>query len=71
MPARDLSRWQSTEEGVWTRKLSDEHTAPDDLDATEGALEAAQELGIEIADVVGSGKDGRVTKADVEAYASE
>jgi pyruvate/2-oxoglutarate dehydrogenase complex dihydrolipoamide acyltransferase (E2) component len=41
-----------------------------DVDATGGAAERAAELGVDIATVTGTGKDGRVTKADVEAAAS-
>jgi pyruvate/2-oxoglutarate dehydrogenase complex dihydrolipoamide acyltransferase (E2) component len=38
-------------------------------DATPAAVEAAEELGVDLADVKGTGEDGRVTKADVEAAA--
>jgi pyruvate/2-oxoglutarate dehydrogenase complex dihydrolipoamide acyltransferase (E2) component len=40
----------------------------DEIDATEGAVELADAEGIDLADVEGTGKDGRVTKGDVEAY---
>ena len=39
------------------------------LDATEAASELADELGIDLADVEGSGEDGRILKGDVERAA--
>lgn len=39
--------------------------------ATAGALAAAVELGIDLATVTGTGKDGRITKADVESVTSD
>jgi 2-oxoglutarate dehydrogenase E2 component (dihydrolipoamide succinyltransferase) len=35
--------------------------------ATQAAIDHAQALGIDIASIKGTGKDGKVTKADVEA----
>jgi pyruvate/2-oxoglutarate dehydrogenase complex dihydrolipoamide acyltransferase (E2) component len=67
MPARDLTRWRQNDSGDWERNLEG---AAADVDATEGALEAAAELGVDINAIEGSGKEGRVTKADVEAAAS-
>lgn len=46
-------------------------TTPDGVDATEAAQKAADEHGVDLSEVDGSGKDGRVLKADVEAAASE
>lgn len=66
MPSRDLSRWRQTPTGEWERNIGVPSTG---VDATEGALEAAADLGIDITTVQGSGKDGRITKADVEAAA--
>lgn len=40
-------------------------------DATEGALAAAEEHGVDLASVTGTGADGRITKADVEAALKE
>ena len=42
--------------------------ADDDVDATDAALDLALGNGIDLSDVQGSGKDGRVTKSDVEDY---
>jgi len=39
---------------------------PNEVDATDAAKELAEELGIDLASVEGTGKDGRVTKEDVE-----
>ena len=42
-----------------------------DADATPAARKLAAEHGISLADVPGTGKDGRITKADVEAKLQE
>lgn len=39
--------------------------------ATAAAIKAAQESGVNLHEVLGSGPDGQVTKADVDAYAEE
>lgn len=41
-----------------------------EVNATEGAVEAADELGVDLASVEGTGKGGKVTKADVESHAA-
>ncbi len=38
-------------------------------DATEGARERAEELGVDLHEVEGTGRDGRITKSDVETHA--
>jgi pyruvate/2-oxoglutarate dehydrogenase complex dihydrolipoamide acyltransferase (E2) component len=38
-----------------------------EVQATQAALDHAQTLGIDISAIMGTGKDGKVTKADVEA----
>jgi len=39
----------------------------DDVDATEAAVKLAEEHGVDLTKIEGSGKDGRITKGDVEA----
>jgi pyruvate/2-oxoglutarate dehydrogenase complex dihydrolipoamide acyltransferase (E2) component len=41
----------------------------EDIETTGAAAELAQELGVDLSTVEGTGKDGRITKADVEAAA--
>ena len=42
---------------------------PDEGAATDAATELAAELGVNIAEVDGTGRDGRITVADVRAAA--
>lgn len=87
MPARDETAWEPVvgdhgDDVAYQRvRLSptaqptdEAQTAVEanpDYDATDGAVEAAKELGIELADVKGTGADGRITKSDVEAAAGD
>jgi pyruvate/2-oxoglutarate dehydrogenase complex dihydrolipoamide acyltransferase (E2) component len=74
MPVRDEERWKQNEDGSWSRKsLSELEEAPydDSPNATAGALEAAEELGVDLSTVTGTGKDGKITKADVTATVEE
>lgn len=41
---------------------------PVPIDATDGAKELAEDNGIDLALVKGTGQDGRIIKADVQAY---
>ena len=41
----------------------------EDLETTGAAAELATELGVDLSTVEGTGKGGRITKADVEAAA--
>lgn len=41
-----------------------------EVDATDSARELAAERGVDLADVSGSGADGRITKADVESHSA-
>ncbi len=43
----------------------------EDLETTGAAAELASELGVDLSTVEGTGKGGRITKADVEAAASD
>lgn len=71
MAVKDTERWTQNDDGSWSRKLPDrEETTFVNPYATAGALTAAVELGVDINSVTGSGKDGKVTKADVEAAAN-
>ena len=64
---RDYNRWQQNQDGSWSRRpLSGSVPA-----ATPGALEAADEYGIDLTTISGTGKDGKITKADVEATLQE
>ena len=38
----------------------------EDIETTGAAAERAAELGVDLSTVTGTGKDGRITKADVE-----
>lgn len=62
----DSSRWATNRDGTHVRRVG-----VSDSNATEGALELAASYGLDLSDVEGTGKDGRVTKADVEAYLAE
>ena len=70
MPGKDLNVWEQTEDGSWIRKRSnsEEPVAKEKgPNATSGAVDAAAELGIDLTTISGTGKDGKITKADVEA----
>jgi 2-oxoacid dehydrogenase-like protein with E3 subunit-binding domain len=41
----------------------------EDIETTGAAAERAAELGVDLSTVTGTGKDGRITKSDVEAAA--
>jgi len=41
--------------------------AEPEINATDGAVEYAKEVGVDLSDVKGSGVGGRITKGDVEA----
>lgn len=63
------------EDGAPAAAASDEaesqSTPSSDVNATPAAVEAADEHGVDLSQVEGSGKDGKVTKPDVEAAASD
>lgn len=68
MPGKDLNRWQQNEDGTWSRRLS-EYTE-EGVNATASAIVLAEELGVNLHTVTGTGKDGKITKPDVEAAAA-
>ena len=47
------------------------HRKAEDLNATDRAFEVADELGMDLDEVEGSGSDGRITVRDVQRAASE
>lgn len=65
LAGKDLSRWQQNKQGDWVRILGG--GGEQGVKATAGAVELAYEHGIDLATLTGSGKDGNITKADVEA----
>lgn len=72
MPGKDLTRWQQNHDGTWSRRLA-EYISTDveeGIKATASAVELAAELGVDLSSVEGTGKDGKITKPDVEAAAS-
>ena len=71
MPGKDLNRWQENDDGTWSRRLL-EYTSTDveeGIKATASAVQLAEQLGIDLSTLEGSGKDGKITKPDVEAVA--
>lgn len=66
MPAKDYDRWQQNEDGSWSRRNAETEDEIPAINATVGAIEAAAELGIDIYTIDGTGKDGKITKKDVE-----
>jgi pyruvate/2-oxoglutarate dehydrogenase complex dihydrolipoamide acyltransferase (E2) component len=76
----DDRRWTLNEDGTFTRKITPEEpiaVAPEekseayyeDISTTGAAADRAHELGVDLSTVKGTGKNGRITKADVEAAA--
>jgi pyruvate/2-oxoglutarate dehydrogenase complex dihydrolipoamide acyltransferase (E2) component len=81
MPNRvDMDRWIQNEDGSYTRQIrgtghpnsslgSDNGDYGDDVKITKAAQERADELGLDVSTIQGSGVDGRITIGDVEAAA--
>jgi len=77
----DDRRWIQNPDGSFSRKETVEQAAAEtppqepgenyykDISTTGAAAELAKELGVDLSTVVGTGKGGRITKADVEAAA--
>lgn len=51
--------------------ITEDVTPASEVNATTGAVELAEAQHVNLANVTGSGVDGRITKADVEAYINE
>lgn len=73
MPGKDLNRWQENEDGTWSRRLLEYKSTDveEGISATASAVQLAEQLGVDLSTVEGSGKDGKITKPDVEAAATE
>ena len=56
-------------EHIGYAEVLDDSDSGEDVDATDSARELAKDEGVDLADVDGTGKDGRVLKSDVEAAA--
>lgn len=72
----DEERWNNYEAGAEVDAAEmdsgvEEAEAPAEIDATDAASELAQEHGIDLADVEGTGADGRILKSDIEALVEE
>ena len=73
----DDRRWTLNPDGSYTRKIQVEEVseAPaednyyEDIETTGAAAQLADELSVDLSQVTGTGKGGRITKADVEAAA--
>jgi pyruvate/2-oxoglutarate dehydrogenase complex dihydrolipoamide acyltransferase (E2) component len=65
---KDEARWQQNDDGSWSRRIGD--MTPAQPDATQGAVDAAAELGVDLASLTGTGKGGKIIKSDVEAAAN-
>jgi pyruvate/2-oxoglutarate dehydrogenase complex dihydrolipoamide acyltransferase (E2) component len=71
MPTRDETRWKANDDGSWSRTVGGvEERTMVNPNATSGAKKAADELGVDLTEVKGSGAKGRITKADVESAVS-
>lgn len=72
MPARDSRYVQvgvnSGGDRVYARSHGERYY--EDIETTGAAAELAAELGVNLSTVEGTGKDGRITKADVEKAAN-
>jgi len=65
-------KWKDNKDGTWSRMVGDnEETTSVNPNTTEGALAAAEELGVDLNSIKGSGAEGKITKADVEGAATE
>jgi len=75
----DDRRWIQNPDGSFTRisqavkeveEFEESENYYKDIATTGAAADLAAELGVDLSEVEGSGKGGRITKADVEAAAN-
>lgn len=66
-PVHAVSTGTSTPQNAESPEQPDD--AADTVDATDAAVKRASELDVDLTEVQGSGKDGRVTADDVESAA--
>lgn len=71
MPIFDEERWEVLPDGSRRRRrphlLMAEEVAASE--ATKAAVDLANQLGVDLAQIAGTGAGGRITKADVESAA--
>jgi hypothetical protein len=69
---RKLGHGTYADDGYNTRMLSAGHPpVADEPRASEAVIEFAKEHGVDLDKVVGTGKDGRIKKSDVEAVIAD
>lgn len=68
----DLSRWVRNDDGTYSRRrgvFAASNGDESEVNITSAAAELAEELGVDVNTIEGSGAEGRITKGDVEAAA--
>ena len=72
----DDRRWIQNPDGSFSRiadasvaTVEKSETYYEDISTTGAAAQLAEELGVDLSTVQGTGKNGKITKADVEAAA--
>lgn len=64
----DPQHWLLNDDGSYTRRAHvAQRAAESEFEATDAAADLAEELGVDLADVEGTGKDGKITVGDVRA----
>ena len=70
------NRWVKNEDGTYSKRYLqldangvpvEQH--PEEVKITSAAADLAEELGVNVEEIEGSGSEGRITKGDVEAAA--
>jgi pyruvate/2-oxoglutarate dehydrogenase complex dihydrolipoamide acyltransferase (E2) component len=62
-----MDRWVQNEDGSYTRTAVEPEVV--EIKITKAAAELAEELGVDVEAIEGTGSGGGITKADVEAAA--